>query len=338
MTYVLPTLTCTRIEGARMNRRHFACSTAVRVALLVTIALLASGGAARAALLAYEPFRYGAPPEADEYLLGNEETGVGVLGGQDPLPGPTLFYGGPWVQSGGDAQVVKALRSLSHPGLQAPEGGVVQETVQFDCCSFGRSGRPIAGGLGTGPARTFYQSFLIDFGSQGTDDPTAFGLRGHELWNGGVGDTFLGVQLSLNSFSGINELSLRVITEGGETIVPVSGGGLTLDALAGDHLVVMKYAFHPIAADVVSVFLDPVVGDPEPDVADAQITVAESDLLLTHQGAVTNFVFSGGGHVPATIDEIRWGDTFADVTPVPEPAASLLCAAAVAAVARLRRR
>jgi hypothetical protein len=99
----------------------------------------------------------------------------------------------------------------------------------------------------------------------------------------------------------------------------------------------MKYQFHPLDPDVVSVFLDPVAGAPEPGSADAQISVAASDLFITHHGAFTNFTFSGSGHTPGTIDEIRWGDSFADVTPVPEPAAPLLLGIAVATLLGLRR-
>jgi hypothetical protein len=137
--------------------------------------------------------------------------------------------------------VVKALPSRAHPSLPAGVGGIQQETIQFSCCTFGRSGREIAGGLGTGlDPRTIYESFLIDFGTQGSDDPAGFGLRGHEPWNGGVGDAFLGVELYVNHFAGTNDLTLRVTTASGDMAVPVGGGGPNLGALAGTHLVVMR--------------------------------------------------------------------------------------------------
>lgn len=306
-------------------------------AVLAALVTLAAGGDGRAALLAYEPFAYGDSPEQGEYALGDEDAGTGLLGGQNPLIGPTSFYAGAWEQGGGDSQVVKARRSLFYPGLATGQGGIQQETVQFGCCSFGRTGRPIAGGLGFGPARTIYQSFLIDFGSQGTDDPEQFGFRGHELWNGGIGDAFFAVGVFVDHFEGISDLSLRVTTASGSTTVPVSGGGLDLEALDGVHLVVIRYDFRPVTFDAVSVYLDPVVGDLEPGIADAQIGVAASDLFITHHGALSNFTFSGDGHVPGTIDEIRWGDSFADVTPVPEPDGSLPVAAAAATLLGVRR-
>jgi hypothetical protein len=313
-------------------------------ALLVIAAVGTLGGTSRAALLAYDPFDYGdvAVPANGQYAVGDEAGGVNVLGGQNPTIGPTAFYAGPWIQSGGDSQVVKAIPSLSYPGFAPGVGGVQEETVQFNCCTFGRSGRPIAGGLGGGGPRTIYQSFLINFGNQGADDPTQFGKRGHELWNGGVGDAFQAVDLSVNHFSGVNDLTLTVTTASGTSSTAVGGGGWDLDALAamnnGVHLVVMKYEFNPIAADVVSVYLDP-AGNVEPLTADARIDVPTSDLFITHQGAFTNFTFSGSGHAPGAIDEIRWGDTFGVVTPgIPEPNAMALLGLCVTGSLTTRRR
>ncbi len=143
------------------------------------------------------------------------------------------------------------------------------------------------------------------------------------------------VALFVNHFSGLNVLSLRVATASGDTTVPVSGGVLDLDTLAGVHLVVMKYAFHPTNPDVVSVYLDPVIAAGEPVVPQAQIAAPLSDLFITHHGAFTQFTFSGSGHIPGAIDEIRWGDTFADV--VPEPGTALLLAVCMGAFLPRRR-
>jgi hypothetical protein len=55
---------------------------------------------------------------------------------------------------------------------------------------------------------------------------------------------------------------------------------------------------------VVSVFLNP--GIVEPVAPNAQVSVALSDLVITHHGAFSQFTFSGSGHVPGAIDEIRW--------------------------------
>lgn len=289
---------------------------------------------ANSALLVYDPFTVGVGPA--DYLAGDEDAGTNLLGGQNPATAPA-FYAGPWIQSGGDSQAVKDIGSLVYP-LFPNSGDQVQETLQFNCCTFGRSGREIAGGLGGGPdSRTIFESFLIDFGTQGSDPDDVFGKRAHELWNGGIGDSFLAVDLFVNHFAAVSELTLAVSTAGAGTVsVPVNGGGLTLDALTGVHLVVMKYEFNPVAPDVVSLFLDPIDSVESNYTPAASISIGTSDLFITHHGAISQFTFSGAGHLPGAFDELRWGDTFADVTPflaaVPEPASVLLFGVGLAGI------
>jgi hypothetical protein len=278
---------------------------------------------ARAVLHVYEPFGHDGGP--GDYLLGDDSTGTNLLAGQNPIASPNPgFYAGAWIQSGGDAQAVKA-GSLSYP-LFPNAGGHVGDAVQFGCCSFGRDGRAISGGLGGGrAARTVYQSFLVDFGNQGTDDPTQFGKRAVEWWNGGVNDASRAVDLFVNHFSGVTEFTLEVTTPSGTNSALLNGGGLNLANMAGTHLMVMKFEFDPILPDVVSVYLDPTDSIESNWIPAAVVAAPDSDLFITHHGATASFTFSGGGHVPARFDEMRWGDTFADVTPfVPEPGSLIL--------------
>lgn len=332
-------------------RAKFVMKPAARLGAAAAAGLVLRCATLQAALLAYEPFEFGdvAEPSAGQYALGDENAGTNTLGGQNPTIGPTAFYGGPWEEQSGQPQAVKALPSLSYPNFPAGIGGVQQETVQFDCCSFGRTARPIAGGLGAGrDSRTIFESFLIDFGSQGTDSPGDFGKRGHELWNGfdpNDPDSTLAVDLFLNSFSGNNELALSVTTISESTTVPLRGGGLNLQHLAntfgGTHLVVMKYEFNPTDPDVVSVYLDPLDVN-QPGTPDAEISIAASDLFITHHGAFTNFTFSGSGHIPGAIDEIRWGEAYDDVVTItgtiPEPGALALIGIGAVLCAAVRRR
>lgn len=291
-------------------------------AICLTVAAVATtnqfAAPATAALFAYDPFSVDGGPSS--YLLGDDSTGVNVLGGQSPAIQPNPgFYSSAWIQSGGDAQAVFA-GSLHYP-LFPFAGGRVKDSVQFECCSFGRSGREISGGLGEGRfPRTIYQSFLVDFGNQGTDDPTQFGKRGVEWWNGGIGDSFKAVDLFVNHFNGTNEFTLEVTTPSGSQSALLNGGGLNLENMSGTHLVVMKFDFDPTLADVVSMYLDPTDSIESNWTPAAVVSAPNSDLIITHHGGLANFTFSGGGHNPGSFDEVRWGETFADVTPfVPEP-------------------
>ena len=325
-----------------MQQSHLSIRSLVLAGIATALSLQVASS--QAALLAYDPFTVGDGP--GDYLAGSEGSEpepvyVNPLGGQNPVVGPTAFYSGGWIQQGGDSQVVKDIGSLAYP-LFPQAGGQVQETLQFACCTFGRSGRAIAGGLGN-ESGTIYQSFLIDFGTQGTDDPTQFGKRAYEMWNSGVGDAFLAVDLFFNSFSGIDELTLSVTTASGTQSMLV-GGGLSLEDIAGTNLVVLRFDFNDVAADVVQVYLNPVDSVEANHTPAASIAVATSDLLITHHGALSQFTFSGPGHLPGAFDEIRWGDTFSDVTPflststVPEPASLGLLGMALAAVAGIGRR
>jgi hypothetical protein len=153
----------------------------------------------------------------------------------------------------------------------------------------------------------------------------------------------------VNHFSGVNDLALRITTPSGSFSDLVAGGGLNLQTLAttgngGVHLIVLKYEFRVGSLvpdpDVVSLFFDP-ISSVEPVGPDAQVAAPNSDLFITHQGGLSNFTFSGGGHVPGRFDEVRWGDTFADVVPppiVPEPGSLALFGMAAGACCALRRR
>ena len=308
----------------------------LRVIVGAVVAVAVTGACVRADLLAYEPFSIGVG--VGDYLAGDESAGTNLLGGQNPTPSPTLFYTGGWIQSGGDSQAVKPI-SLSYP-MFPRAGGHVGDAVQFSCCSFGRSGRQLASGIGGGRnPQAIYQSFLVDFGNQGTDDPTQFGKRGVEWYNGGIGDSFLAVDLFVNHFSGVSDFRLQVTTPSGSQFAALNGGGLNLANMAGVHLIVMKFAFNPASPDTVTAYLDPTDSIEANWTPAAVVSAPNSDLFISHHSATANFTFSGAGHVPARYDEVRWGETFADVTPfVPEPGALLLAAFAMGVMTLGRRR
>jgi PEP-CTERM motif len=84
-------------------------------------------------------------------------------------------------------------------------------------------------------------------------------------------------------------------------------------------LVVLKYTFDSINGDSASLFLNPIPGDPEP-LASLTVTAGANLALGTPAGIKSFFVRNNSVEPDALlIDELRIGDAWADVTPVPEP-------------------
>jgi hypothetical protein len=71
--------------------------------------------------------------------------------------------------------------------------------------------------------------------------------------------------------------------------------------------------------DTFSLVANPTLPGPEPAFYDA----VKNDFNI---GQVNGITIYSTGHF--SVDEIRWGETYADVTPVPEPATVLLAGAA----------
>jgi hypothetical protein len=318
-------------------------------ALFAAIQLATS---ASAALLVYDPFSIGAAP-------GDYATGI--IGGQNPTESPTNFYNGGWV-SAADQDLQTG--NLIYPFFPRAGGHVTDLDGGVTCCTTGRSGREIGEldpinapgelGLGAGRgARTIYQSFLVDFGTAPAGGGN-FGKRGVEWWNGyntANPDGALNVDLFLNGFGGVNVLSLNV--DGAGPTVPVVGGGSLAD-LAGVHLVVMKFELNPLDDlgnsadpsgllnplddDRVTVYLDPTDSIEANWVPGAVATVSDSSLIITHHSAATIFTFDSD-YTKSRYDELRWGDTFADVTPfIPEPTSLTLLGISLGSLLMGRRR
>ncbi len=325
-----------------------------RLGLLGLAALsMAVAGMAQAALYVYDPLQTGRGGLADlsgPYVPGTEDTGPN-LGGQNPLIGPdTSFYAGAWVQSGTDNQAVDHIPSLNYPSFFRGRRGQLAETAQFDCCTFGRTGRPFGDVFGTGSNglaadgayHALYGSFLIDWGTIGTNsDNGNQGKHGFEMWNDTpetAPDPKLVVDLGFNYYTGDPLLYLEVLGTRQNLV-----GDWTRDALAaindGTQLVVMKLEFTDSnSEDRVTVYLNPTDSIESNWTPAASIGVPTGALAIWGHSAFSSYQFDGGGANPGAIDEFRWGETFADVTPfIPEPSSVVLSMVGVAGLL-LRRR
>jgi hypothetical protein len=100
-------------------------------------------------------------------------------------------------------------------------------------------------------------------------------------------------------------------------------------AVAGTTvLLVVRVEFHDGMDDVLDLYVNPTLGGTLPAVSDATLALPNVALNYLYINNATGW----------TTDEIRLGSTFADVTPTPAPATSLLMAGGLAAVALGRRR
>lgn len=266
---------------------HAACSR-FRHIVLTALAVLSIPAATRADLINYEPFSY-APAGAD--LLG-------ANGGQG--------WSGPWAAGGFNASISNnfdlAAGSLAKDRLLTA-GNRTTTLAQNAISGLVRSfDQPI----GAGDTLTRYLSVLLR--PEGTLHVGQFnGFFG--LYLDGIGpngdDVFIGK-------GGGGQLDRWVVeTRGGSgqfasSVAPV---------INETTLLVLKSQF-TAGLELFTLYVNPTPGEPEPTSG-----VLKNDLDL---GGVSGIALYSTGAF--SVDEIRWGQTFADVTPVPEPATWMLAA------------
>lgn len=248
--------------------------------------------------------------ESFEDVTPREEPSVGLLayeGFAYEPPGLALagadggegFVGG-WQQSIAGVDVVRIGEdSLQFAGL-ATSGGHARLGSATDA----NLARALAVPLGVN-GTTRYVSFLLRPDGQIID----FGWFGVTL-----GSTF--TQLFAGKRGTANDYAI----EGRGGFVPVSSGVQVESGVTALLVLRIEVGDGP---DRVTLYVNPVPGDPEPAVGTVHdLEIADGDELSIFAGASA---FS--------IDEIRVGTTFAAVTPVPEPSGA--AAAAVAALGLL---
>lgn len=176
------------------------------------------------------------------------------------------------------------------------------------------------------------RDFLTPLGVPGTTRYASFLLRPEGQLHGGVFNGFFGVVLEQPV-----EPELFVGKPGGGAIdrYVLEDRGGSLQVSSGVPTVVGETVFLVLKAEFIAgndqftLFMNPVPGAPEP----ATGTVKNNSNAGTVAGLT---IYSTGAF---SIDELRLGETFADVTPaVPEPATVLLALWSAVAVIGARRR
>jgi hypothetical protein len=209
-------------------------------------------------------------------------------------------WNGPWSAGGFNASINMnfdiAGGTLSYPGL-ASSGERVASASQNAISGVTRPlGTPILAGQTT----TRYLSVLLRL--DGPLNVGAFnGFFGVYLDGGTVAqdDLFIGK-------AGAGQLAQWVVeTRGGAG--QISSGEPVV--MGQTSLLVLKADLRP-GADTFSLLANPALPGVEPNVYDA----VKSDLDLGQLNGIN--IYSTGQF---SVDEIRWGETYADVTPVPEP-------------------
>jgi MYXO-CTERM domain-containing protein len=173
------------------------------------------------------------------------------------------------------------------------------------------------------------RDLFTPLGVSGTTRYASFLLRPEGQLHAGAFNGFFGVVLEQPG-----EPELYVGKPGGGAVdryvLEDRGGGLqvasTTIAEVGETVLLVLKAQFTAGNDQFTLYVNPVPGAPEP----AAGLVKNNSNVSTVAGLT---LYSTGAF---SIDELRLGETFADVTPVPEPATWLLALAAL--LLRIRRR
>jgi opacity protein-like surface antigen len=275
--------------------------------LAASLVLSLSAGV-HAALTVYEPFRVGSTPASGEYTTTQ-------ITGQGPIVGGYL---GNWIN--GNATATVTANGLNFPGLLTTDGALLASS------GASREGRLLSSPFNAATVGTFYLSVLIDLSVSSGGNYKAF-----ELHNGGFNDGTnrilqIGQGGTGTDFAGTTNFGLRLFSNDSFRI------NLGL-ADTDTNLFVVRFDLSAVNnADVVTVYRNPTSLDLEPLVPAGTLTNFN---LAFDRTSVGNFQANGDS---ITVDEIRIGDTYSSVLPVPEPATGALVLLGTAMALRRRRR
>jgi PEP-CTERM motif len=290
--------------------------------LICTLTItLACAPAAQAALIGYEGFAGYTPGAA---LSG--QAGTGNIGFA-----PASNWG---VAGAGTGEFAEAA-SLSYTN-----GGTLLTSGGSSLSGASNSVRQLAATLPTSSTtgEELWVSYLFKSGANIEDTNI---VRFYQFSDSsGVSQDRISLDATRGGSPGMQQMRLGHSTNSNAAV-----GGLGLFKPAGQvNLLVMQFVLDDAntagGQGIMRGYLNPVIGGAAPAIGSAVVVASN---IPTWNGPNALRLFSPGGPANAafrvTRDELRWGTTFADVTPVvPEPATCGLFAMALAGLVAMRRR
>ncbi|MCC5835985.1 MAG: PEP-CTERM sorting domain-containing protein [Opitutales bacterium] len=269
---------------------------------------------ASGSLLAYEGFTAGTDSSQGEYLADNGSDPLRhLLTNQNPAAtaGTSFGFNGAWSEaSGGRFELgAEPLPSLSYN--DGTHSLLTSGNVAYRRFEFGISSRAL-NPLPTLPGDNLYISFLMKLENANTQ-----------------GRLELGPQAETSTGTG-----LRIRAQNGNFVASVRGANTTLAPTDTDtHLFVWRVNFGAGGAFDWGLWMDPtdLTSELAPD-----FTGSGSDLILDH--LVMQRDTGGTDGIGLAFDELRIGETWESVTPIPEPATYGLIGGLLALAAVLRRK
>lgn len=288
------------------------------------LACAAAGPAARAELLVYEPFDYA----AGAVLNGEAATGLNLAGGyaDATTPGFKLRVGSPGLGYG-------AL--LGPGGVAPPAGGAMgNRLTQTSGTTSGASTVSIDQDVTIGAGESIYFSALFTFSDAD---------NGNHLARLALVDDSTGHAIAFGE-AGVGVRNVRIESDMTSTGGPLAAAGADAAFTSGQTLWLIGRYTNSAAPEGDSLDLigyDTALAQaiaPTFDLADASAQFAFTlDGLDVNLASIGSLRFTIRGNDNNYIDELRIGETYADVT-VPAPAAAGTLALGALALAGRRRR
>jgi hypothetical protein len=253
-----------------------------------------SVGTTHAALIAADSFLVGPTPAAGQY------TATQITGQGPTLPG----YTGNWLN--GNATAVVTASGLSYPGL-ASSGGALSANNGAS-----REGRLLSSAISGTTSGTFYLSVLLQL-----SNATGGNYKAFELHNGGFSDSTqrtlqIGQGGTSTDFGGTTNFGLRLF----------SSDTFRIDLGLADtnvNLFVIRVDLSTTNnADSITIWRNPTSLLTEPAIPNG--TLSNFNFVFDRTSAA-NFQANGDSIM---VDEIRFGDSYTSVLPVPEPSSTSL--------------